>query len=94
MLVLTNPGERMMDPEFGVGILAYLFENNSASTHNRIEARIQQQVNKYLPYITIERIKFNSSDVNANISENFLGVKIRYSIQKLAITDTLEIPTN
>ena len=30
MLVLTIPGERIMDPEFGVGIYALLFENFSS----------------------------------------------------------------
>ena len=27
MLVLTAPGERVMEPEFGVGLRNYLFEN-------------------------------------------------------------------
>jgi len=94
MLVLTNPGERIMDPEFGVGILAYLFENNSKSTQGRIETRIREQATKYLPYIEIEKILFNSIDSRPSIAENFLGVSIAYSIKKLAIRDVLEIPIN
>ena len=27
MLILTVPGERIMDPEFGVGLKTYLFQN-------------------------------------------------------------------
>ena len=27
MLILTNPGERVMNPDFGVGIRQFLFEN-------------------------------------------------------------------
>ena len=27
MLILTSPGERVMEPEFGVGIRRFLFEN-------------------------------------------------------------------
>ena len=94
MLVLTNPGERMMDPDFGVGILAYLFENNTPSTHGKIKARINQQVDKYLPYIIIEEILFDSYIEDPDIADNLLGVQIRYNIQKLGITDTLEISTN
>ena len=93
-LVLTSPGERIMDPQFGVGIRNYLFENNSVSTQGRIEAKIKSQTKKYLPYITIEMIEFNNVDTNPNISENFLGVRIFFSIQKLAISDVLEIPIN
>ena len=59
MLVLTNPGERVMDPTFGVGILAYLIQNNSPSVYQQIESRIRQQAEKYLPYITVENIQFN-----------------------------------
>jgi phage baseplate assembly protein W len=31
-IILTNPGERIMDPLFGVGIKKYLFEQNTPST--------------------------------------------------------------
>ena len=27
MLILTNPGERVMEPDYGVGIRQFLFEN-------------------------------------------------------------------
>ena len=92
--MLTSPGERIMDPEFGVGIRSYLFENNSVQTQGRIDARVRSQVQKYLPYINIESIQFDNIDVNPNVSENFLGVRILYTIKKLAISDVLEIPIN
>jgi phage baseplate assembly protein W len=91
MLVLTNPGERIMDPEFGVGILAYLFENNSPSTYGKIEARIRQQASKYLPYISVDQVSFDSYLDKPDITDNFLGVRIRYAVQKLGISDMLEI---
>jgi len=94
MLVLTNPGERIMDPEFGVGVLAYLFENNTPATHGQIDARIREQASKYLPYIEVGEIIFNSPVDNPNIADNFLGVSINYSIKKLNIGDVLEIPIN
>ena len=93
-LVLTSPGERIMDPELGVGIRSYLFENNSPATYGQIEARIRQQTQKYLPYIEIDQIQFGTQDVSPDISDNFLGVRISYIIKKLAISDALEIPIN
>jgi hypothetical protein len=94
MLVLTNPGERIMDPKFGVGILAYLFENNTPATHGTIEARIRDQARRYLPYINVEKILFNFENPDSGQVENFLGVKISYSITKLGIKDVLEVPIN
>tara|TARA_R110001583_G_scaffold2257_16_gene16714 strand:+ start:846 stop:1229 length:384 start_codon:yes stop_codon:yes gene_type:complete len=94
MLVLTNPGERVMDPTFGVGILAYLFENNSPAVYQQIESRIRQQAEKYLPYITVENVQFNGPGGNPDAADNFLGVSINYSIQRLGARDTLQISTN
>ena len=38
MLVLTAPGERIMIPEFGVGIRNYLFENMSSDVFSMIRS--------------------------------------------------------
>ena len=38
MLILTAPGERMMDPVFGVGLRNFLFEQNNRKTYGSIEA--------------------------------------------------------
>ena len=94
MLVLTNPGERIMDPEFGVGILSYHFENNDLLLQGRIRSRIQEQVSKYMPHINLELVEFNSTNQNENISENFLGVSIFYNVASINIKDVLQIPIN
>jgi len=86
MLILTNPGERVMIPDFGVGITQYLFENFSDSTFLDIENRIKQQVAKYLPVVILGSINFDSSDQDANK----LGVSITYQVPALNIKDLLE----
>lgn len=58
MLILTSPGERMMNPKFGVGIRKYLFENKTEFTKQQIANKIVEQANKYLPYITITSITY------------------------------------
>ena len=52
MLILTVPGEKIMDPLFGVGLKRYLFEMNDQGTYDRITERIMQQTKIYLPYIS------------------------------------------
>ena len=44
MLILTNPGERVMTPNFGVGIRKYLFEVVSDEVYAEIDSKIKQQV--------------------------------------------------
>ena len=36
-LILTQPGERVMDPFFGVGIRSFLFEQDSEYLHELIK---------------------------------------------------------
>ena len=45
MLILTNPGERVMDPNFGVGIQKFLFSNFSEN----IEPEIKDKFYKLEP---------------------------------------------
>ena len=59
-LVLTSPGERVMDPEFGVGIRNYLFEQDDLTLRSAIQSRISQQVSRYMPFVQILETSFSS----------------------------------
>ena len=85
MLMLTAPGERVMNPDYGVGMKTYLFENYNQSSFNAIEQKILSQVKTYMPVITIQSIDFNTSDIDANT----LGIRIQFSIDTLGVTDFL-----
>ena len=62
MVLLTIPGERVMDPDFGVGLKTYLFEPQMTQTHANLNANIRRQVAKYLPFVKISDIKFETSE--------------------------------
>ena len=59
MLILTIPGERIMDPSYGVGLRRYLFEQNDSNTYSDISSKIIEQVQKYLSYIRIDDIQLD-----------------------------------
>jgi phage baseplate assembly protein W len=92
-LLLTIPGERMMDPNFGIGIKRFLFEIDSPLLYDRISSKVRQQVNRYLPYLDIENIIFNSATEDPTMDLNSLGVIIEYRIVPLELSDQLEITT-
>ena len=94
MLVLTNPGERMMNPAFGVGLMSYAFELNDVSTYMDITTAIQQQTQKYLNYITIEDIKFSTPENNPDLFPHDITVSILFSIVSLGQSSVLEIQVN
>mgnify|MGYP003110281374 CR=1 FL=1 len=95
MLILTAPGERVMEPDFGVGIQSYFFEPMREDTYIRIQQRINSQVSMYMPFVTIINISFNSiADSPGNIfdyDEHYLGLTIEYSIDSIGVVDVLEI---
>ena len=94
MLVLTVPGERIMDPEFGVGARNYLFEQMTQATFENFKSRLLEQQRRYLPYLTIQNVEFASSLTNPNMSENLLGIKITYFNRVLKSTNVLLLPVS
>ena len=86
MLILTNPGERVMDPEFGVGIRQFLFENFESDVYARIDQRIREQTSIYLPVVLIRSIEFGRRTED----ENLLALRLEYTIPDIAVRDLLE----
>ena len=87
MLLLTIPGERVMDTDFGVGLKTYLFEFNDASTYASIRARINQQIQKYMPFIQIVELEIFTPDERTPDSENSVQVIFSYRVRP---TDELD----
>jgi hypothetical protein len=86
MLLLTHPGERVMEPNFGVGIQTYIFDTFSTQTFNNIESKILEQISIYLPVITLKEVNFAEDQINYNK----LHINIQYSIPSLNVEDLLE----
>lgn len=61
-LLLTFPGEKISDPNFGVGIEKYLFEPFSDSLFNTIADTILDAIQKYLSYLSIIDIVVTGDD--------------------------------
>jgi len=94
MLILTNPGERMMNPDFGVGIRNFLFQLNISTTYAAITTAIQTQVQKYLPYINIDDIRYSIPENNPDLFPNDLSVAINFTIVPLQKSAVLQIQQN
>jgi len=91
MLLLTNPGERMMNPDFGVGVKRYLFELNDPSTYETINDRILEQTKRYLKYIQVNRIDFSVPENSPDLFPNDISIAIEFTILPLQTSTMLEI---
>ena len=94
-LMLTSPGERVMDPRFGVGLRRYLFEPATNALAFDIGTRIREQVKTYLPFIEINEVLFNTSDVGMTQNpEQVLDIHVKFSLPALSMTESILISSN
>jgi len=90
-LLLTAPGERIMNPDFGVGLRNFLFEPRE-KVKGLVRQRIDEQVAKYMPFIRITRVSMNSNkDSVSAIDDVVLAVIIEYVIPSLNIDTDIVI---
>lgn len=91
MLLLTNPGERVADTKFGIGIKKSLFQQQTKQEFDRIKGNINNQTRIYMPFIQILNINFVTSEENTNLDQNEINIKIQYSIPSVSKNDILNI---
>jgi|TARA_B110000914_G_scaffold178186_1_gene159925 hypothetical protein len=76
-LLLTKKGERILQPEFGSGLQALLFEPNVDDFEGRIEDTINESLEQWLPYVTAEEIDIDASDTLRDNNRINVSVKFR-----------------
>jgi phage baseplate assembly protein W len=87
ILLLTAPGERLTDSNFGVGLKNYLFELANEQTYSKVRNRIQEQTAQYMPYITIQDLRVGL----ANADSQVMRVIINYFIPRLDQLDQIDL---
>ncbi len=84
-LLLTEPGERVMLPDFGCGLKSALFEQLTDDAVDVLENRIKRSFQTYLPYIFIQELV-----LTPNPDKNTLFVKLDISLSESGL-DTRSI---
>ena len=65
-LLLTHPGERVGQPEFGSNLRALCFEPDTDELPLRIEEEIRRAVMVWLPYIIIREVNVLTDEAGTN----------------------------
>ena len=71
-ILLTNPGEKLSDPNFGVGLRSFLF--SPQNNYYDLESKISDQLARYAQGITILGVNVDFSQVDSSA----VSVSIRY----------------
>ena len=83
-VLLTEAGERVNEPNFGVGLKNLLFESNVNT--EELNEKINQQINVYVPEITLL-----DTIVNSIPDEYKLFIKIVYIFNLYNTTDSIQL---
>jgi phage baseplate assembly protein W len=90
ILVMTSPGERVMDPDFGVGARNFLFANSITDLATAIQNKIHEQANMYMPAINITKILIEQD----KDEDQKVFLKIIYEIPALSLHTDLILDIN
>ena len=77
---MTNPGEWPMNPDLGIGVRKYLFENYGSPELGKIQERIRNQLQRYLPFPYIQMISAKLEATPEEQDQGYANLKIRYAI--------------
>ncbi len=83
---LTNPGERYLNPTFGGGIRAFIFEQIANDNLDFLKEDISSKISQFFPSVRV-----GSLEVLSNPDRNEITVKFTYDVIDTGITDEVEI---
>ena len=83
-LLLTVPGERINQPNYGIGLKSLLFENNI--DEDSLLENINTKVEYYMPEIIV-----NNSNIKRDIDMYKINVRLDYTIKLDNVEDSIQI---
>jgi len=76
IILMTDPGERVMLPDFGGGLRRFLFEPNTVPTHRAIEEAITRSIARWEPRVTVSAVEVVPQPDDGHAA----SVAIRYTL--------------
>ena len=80
LLLQTEQGERVFQPNLGMGLKRFVFEQITEDTTIEIENNIVDVFETWLPFVDLKDIQINIDSENQ--ANNKIGINITFSINK------------
>jgi phage baseplate assembly protein W len=77
IILETNPGERVMRPDFGAGLRDFVFEPLSVATMHRVETRVREALIDFEPRIDVVEVIVRAGQ----IARGELLIEITYRVR-------------
>ena len=92
LILLTEPGERLLREDFGCGLRRFLFEPNTVTTRQLIGERIRQSLARWEPRVAVDDVLVEADEENPRL----IGINITFrlvatqAVGRLGLTLQLE----
>ena len=92
LILLTEPGERIMREGFGCGLRRFLFEPNTVATRHLIRERITEAIGRWEPRVKVQEVKVEADPDNPRLAAITIQFKLiaTGSVERLGLTVQLE----
>jgi len=87
VILLTEPGDRLMLPELGAGLGRFLFQPNTVATHRLIEERVTRALTLWEPRIRLESVTVEPDAADPQAA----AVTIRYALIATGAADRIDL---
>tara|TARA_Y100000034_G_C6724919_1_gene320855 strand:+ start:107 stop:553 length:447 start_codon:yes stop_codon:yes gene_type:complete len=81
-LLRTNKGERYLQPNLGLNLRNYLFEQYTDDLRLQIENDILDTFEFWLPFVQVRNLDVKMSDATDGIGKNKLSINVLFNITK------------
>lgn len=88
-LILTQKGERFMQPNFGTDIRKVLFENNTSDVREILTDTINDDIEYWLPYV-----KLHDVEVTSTADMHSLNIRLFFQIETIGANVIINILAN
>tara|TARA_R100000008_G_C3565357_1_gene158814 strand:+ start:761 stop:1201 length:441 start_codon:yes stop_codon:yes gene_type:complete len=90
-LIQTEKGERLLQPDVGINLKNYLFEQITTDLYSKIEEDILSTLNFWLPFVTINKLDINIDNSTLD-DKNTITINIVFSLtQTPSILESIQI---
>ena len=77
LILATAPGERPMRPEFGCGVLDFVFDSIDATTVGGMELAIRDALDRWEPRVVVVSVDFGLDEVDEGRLIIDIGYRVR-----------------
>jgi phage baseplate assembly protein W len=85
-IIMTGKNERVMRPDFGSGVLRFVFENNDELLNELIRAEVMSAVGRFEPRVAIQDI-----EIDKDVEKSEVTITLVYVLVTTRQQDTVEI---